>query len=96
MLISPVEGASVLANSAAAVTSEALTAATPMGPRSTQTPPTPDTVQHMLFGSPAAVRSTIKTLHKLHYADATDWSKLMPTGRVNEVMAILTKKIRVD
>ena len=95
MLISPIEGASVLTDSAAEVP-ETLTAATPMGPRSPQTPPAPDTVQHMLFGTPAAVRSTIKTLHKLHYADATDWSKLMPTGRVNEVMAILTKKVRID
>lgn len=68
----------------------------PLPPRNSKDRPDPDTVQHMLFGSPTAVRKTIKDLHKLHYAEATDWSKLMPTGRVNEVMAILSKKVRVD
>lgn len=50
----------------------------------------------MLFGAPAAVRKTIKDLHNLRYAEATDWSRLMPTDRVNEVMAILSKKVKVD
>ena len=69
--------------------------APPLPPRSSGDRPDPDSVQHMLFGSPAVVRKTIKDLHKLRYAEATDWSKLMPTGRVNEVMAILTKKVRI-
>ena len=52
-------------------------------------------VQHMLFGSLGAVQAAIKHLHSLHYADPNDWSRPLPTGRANEVMAILTKKVRV-
>ena len=53
-------------------------------------------VNHTLFGSLTAVRNTIKLLHKLGYAEPNDWSKPLPTGRVNEVMAILTRRVRVD
>jgi len=57
---------------------------------------TPEPIRHMLFGSPCAVRATISHLHKLRYAEADDWSQPIPTGRPNEVMAILTKKVRVQ
>ena len=53
-------------------------------------------VHHTLFGSLIAIRNTIKLLHKLNYADPNDWSKLLPTGRPNEMMAILAKRVRVD
>ncbi|MEL6229450.1 MAG: hypothetical protein AAFR24_06015 [Cyanobacteria bacterium J06627_3] len=52
-------------------------------------------VRHTLFGTLTAVQNTIKLLHKLNYAEPNDWSRPLPTGRVNEVMAILTKRIRV-
>ena len=55
-----------------------------------------ETVQHMVFGSLTAVRNTISLLHKLSYAEPNDWSKPLPTGRPNEVMAILTRRVRVD
>ena len=55
-----------------------------------------ETVQHMVFGSLTAVRNTITLLHKLSYAEPNDWSKPLPTGRPNEVMAILTRRVRVD
>jgi hypothetical protein len=51
-------------------------------------------VRHLLFGSAAAVQVTIKHLHKLRYAEVTDWSEPMATGRPNEVMAILTRRVR--
>ena len=54
-----------------------------------------DTVRHMLFGSPAAVRNTIKLLYKLNYAEPTAWSKPIPTGQPNEVVSVLTKKVMV-
>ncbi len=54
-----------------------------------------DIVRHTLFGTLDAVQNTIKLLHKLNYADPNDWSRPLPTGRVNEVMAILTKRVRV-
>ena len=58
--------------------------------------PEHETVRHMLFGSLTAVRNTITLLHKLNYAEPNDWSKPLPTGRPNEVMAILTRRVRVD
>ncbi|MBE7383628.1 MAG: hypothetical protein F6J95_019690 [Leptolyngbya sp. SIO1E4] len=59
--------------------------------------PTPDyeyeIVRHLLFGSLSAVQATIKLLHKLNYAEPNDWSQPISTGRPNEVMAILTKRV---
>ncbi|MEM1254389.1 MAG: hypothetical protein AAGI69_18305 [Cyanobacteria bacterium P01_H01_bin.21] len=55
-----------------------------------------ETVNHTLFGSLTAIRNTIALLHKLNYAEPNDWSKPLPTGRPNEMMAILTKRVRVD
>ncbi|NEQ95485.1 MAG: hypothetical protein F6K30_01920 [Cyanothece sp. SIO2G6] len=57
--------------------------------------PTYETVRHMVFGSVAAVQNTIKLLYKLNYADPNDWSKPIPTGHPNEVMVVLTKKVKV-
>ena len=96
MLISSLEGTPMPTASPATTPATSPAAPPPLPPHPSKDRPSPDTVQHMLFGSPAAVRKTIKTLHKLHYAEATDWSKLMPTGRGNEVMAILSKKVRID
>ncbi|MGI8933452.1 MAG: hypothetical protein ACR2FS_05200 [Phormidesmis sp.] len=56
----------------------------------------PEPVRHMLIGTAPAVLTTIKHLHKLRYAEPTDWSHPMPTGRPNEVMAILTKRVRIE
>lgn len=66
-------------------------------------PPAPETlpehqfenVRHMLFGSLTGVQLTIQELHSKRYAEPNDWSKPISTGRPNEVMAILTKKVRV-
>ncbi|MEO0351282.1 MAG: hypothetical protein AAF282_14675 [Cyanobacteria bacterium P01_A01_bin.15] len=55
-----------------------------------------ETVNHTLFGTLTAVRNTIALLHKLNYAEPNDWSRPLPTGRLNEVMAILTRRVRVD
>ena len=63
------------------------------------TEPLPDyqheTVHHMLFGSLTGVRLTIQDLHKRRYAEPNDWSKPISTGRPNEVMAILTKRVAI-
>ena len=63
---------------------------------STAESPRFETGRHLVFGSPGYIRVTIKLLHVLHYAEANDWSRPLPTGRPNEVMAILTKKVRLD
>jgi len=50
----------------------------------------------MLFGSPDAVKLCIQDLHRRRYAEPNDWSRLLPTGRPNEVMAILTRRVRLN
>ena len=55
-----------------------------------------ETVRHLLFGSLTGVRLTIQDLHSKHYAEPNDWSQPIPTGRPNEVMAILTRRVQVD
>ena len=58
--------------------------------------PSYESLHHMIFGSVVAVQNTIKLLHRLNYAEPNDWSKLIPTGQPNEVMAVLTKKVRLS
>ncbi len=67
-------------------------------------PPTPpptapvthtEPVRHMLFGTLPAVQTTIKQIHMHGYAEPNDWSLPMSTGRPDEVMAILTKRVSV-
>ncbi|MEL6355230.1 MAG: hypothetical protein AAFR58_26345 [Cyanobacteria bacterium J06627_28] len=75
-------------------------AAAPTVPPATSPVPSPnsdtETVRHLLFGSLTAVQTTIHTLHKRGYAEPNDWSQPISTGRPNEVMAILTKRIRLE
>ena len=73
----------------------------PMGADAPTVPPTQKSLTHtepvrlMMFGSPSAVQAAIKDIHRHGYADPNDWSKPIATGRANEVMAILTKRISV-
>ncbi|MEO0351106.1 MAG: hypothetical protein AAF282_13770 [Cyanobacteria bacterium P01_A01_bin.15] len=53
-------------------------------------------VRHLLLGSLTAVQRTILDLHTKQYAEPNDWSRPLATGRPNEVMAILTRRVRVD
>ncbi|HEY9880789.1 MAG TPA: hypothetical protein V6D29_20185 [Leptolyngbyaceae cyanobacterium] len=53
-------------------------------------------LRHLLFGSINALNSTIHFLHKRGYAEPNDWSDPIPTGRVNEWMRVLTKRIPVE
>ncbi|MBE9070411.1 hypothetical protein IQ260_27590 [Leptolyngbya cf. ectocarpi LEGE 11479] len=76
------------------ITQGAVASTLPVG-----TEPLPDhqyeTVRHLLFGSLTAVRLTIQDLHRKRYAEPNDWSKPISTGRANEVMAILTKRVAI-
>ena len=82
-------------DASAPVVSPATSTAAPPSP---PTPPAsivePNRVRHLLFGTLTTVQTTIRHLHKLGYADPNDWSKPVSTGRRNEVMAILTKRVR--
>ena len=66
--------------------------ATPRNPAPAQ-PHSRDQVRHLLFGTVANVQTTIRQLHKHGYADPNDWSRPISTGRADEVMAILTKRV---
>jgi hypothetical protein len=60
-------------------------------------------IKHLLIGSPPAVRITIHRLHVLRYADASDWSALLPlpdkpiviTPKPGDVMSSLIKYLRL-
>ncbi|MEO1391143.1 MAG: hypothetical protein AAFV85_27750 [Cyanobacteria bacterium J06634_6] len=101
MFISTVAGATALTVSAnppsgetssnsPTVTASSILSNPPGGPC-----PRPDHIRHLLFGTPATVQTTIRLLHHLGYAEPNDWSRPISTGRANEVMAILTKRIRL-
>lgn len=55
-----------------------------------------ENVRILLLGTLGSVQVTIALLYKLNYAEPNDWSRPLVTGRPNEVMAILTKRVRVD
>ncbi len=60
-------------------------------------PPLPrEQIRHLLFGTPSGIQTTIQLLHKLGYAELNDWSHPISTGRPNEAMAILTKRVNAD
>ncbi|MEM7555815.1 MAG: hypothetical protein AAF378_17300 [Cyanobacteria bacterium P01_A01_bin.84] len=60
--------------------------------------PTPEreTIKHMLIGSSKAVISTIHVLHRIGYAEVSDWSPLLPSPNPGEVMSILVRQILVQ
>ncbi len=74
-----------------ALTATALPPDTPPAAPITHT----ESVRHMIFGSLSAVQSTIKQIHLHGYAEPNDWSPPMSTGRADEVMAILTKRVGI-
>ncbi|MEM9979748.1 MAG: hypothetical protein AAF808_19145 [Cyanobacteria bacterium P01_D01_bin.2] len=78
--------------------SQGATASTVCSTVSTETLPEHDfeDVRHLLLGSLTAVQRTILDLHTKQYAEPNDWSRPLATGRPNEVMAILTRRVRVD
>ena len=49
-------------------------------------------IKHLLFGTLSDVNHAIAHLHMLGYANPSDWSRPLATGRANEVMSILVKR----
>ena len=52
-------------------------------------------VCHTLKGSLGAVQATIKLLFRLNYAEPSDWSPPQPTGRDNEVIVVLKRRVKI-
>lgn len=50
----------------------------------------------LVIGSRRGVTSTIHTLHRLGFAEAGEWSPLMPAPTSGEVMSILTRYLLSD
>ncbi len=67
----------------------------PIGNSSFPSDDSPEIVTHTIRGSLHAVQSTIRTLFKLNYAEPNDWSKPVPTGDRNEVMVVLTRRVKM-
>jgi len=82
--------------SALGATASTVQAAQPAASPASISPVPREQVRHLLFGTLAAVQSTIRLLHSLGYAEPNDWSRPLSTGRPNEVMAILTKRVGVE
>jgi hypothetical protein len=68
----------------------------PQASDSDKTAPEREPIKHTLIGSPKAVKSTIRVLHQLRYAEISDWSPQVPTGNTGEVMSILIRSILVQ
>lgn len=59
------------------------------------TSPNRQPLRHLLVGPPQAVKGAIHRLHVLGYADASEWSRPIPTTNPGEVMSILVRFVRL-
>ena len=59
-------------------------------------PPNREPLRVLVIGSRRGVTSTIHTLHRLGFAEAGEWSPLMPAPTSGEVMSILTRYLLSD
>ncbi|MFN6571806.1 hypothetical protein [Dendronalium sp. ChiSLP03b] len=60
---------------------------------STEITPNREPVKVVIFGSKTGVNNTILTLYKLGFAQVNEWSPLLPSSNLGEVMSILTRYI---
>jgi hypothetical protein len=68
----------------------------PASPNSADATADYEELRHLLYGSLRAINSTIHFLHKRGYAEPNDWCEPIPTGRQNEWMVILTKRVLTE
>jgi hypothetical protein len=69
---------------------------TPPTPADTPAEPSPERLKMILVSSPRVVKSTIRTLYTLGYAQVTEWSPLQPTPNPNEVMSVLSRNVTIN
>jgi hypothetical protein len=62
----------------------------------TNSEPTRESVRLLAIGSRQAVLHAIHRLHRLKFAEAGDWSPLLPGPNPGEVMSILTLNFWLD
>jgi hypothetical protein len=64
----------------------------PPQPNASRSPiPRRESLTTLLIGSPEAIRTAIHDLHQRGYAEAGDWSGLLPAPDPSEVMSILIR-----
>jgi len=56
--------------------------------------PHQEQIRILLISSPSWVRETIHDLHRRGFANANDWSSLLPAANPSEVVSILTRRRR--
>ncbi|MBW4521529.1 MAG: hypothetical protein KME16_17765 [Scytolyngbya sp. HA4215-MV1] len=60
---------------------------------SPEPPPEREPLKILVIGSRRGVVGTIRTLHRLRFAEVGEWSPLLPAPNPGEVMSILTRYI---
>jgi hypothetical protein len=53
-------------------------------------------IRILVIGSAYGVERIVHELYRLGFAKVREWSKPQPTGRVNEVMRVLTRYVMVE
>lgn len=59
-------------------------------------PPDGERLKVILVSSPKVVKSTIRALYKLGFAEVSEWSRLQPTPKPNEVMSVLSRNVTIN
>lgn len=53
-------------------------------------------VRILVIGSSYAIERVVFELYRVGFAEVQEWSKPQPTGKVNEVMRVLTRYVIVE
>ncbi|HZG40986.1 MAG TPA: hypothetical protein VEZ50_20105 [Nodosilinea sp.] len=60
------------------------------------TEPGREVIRILVIGSAHGVERIIHELYRLGFAEVREWSKPQPTGRINEIMRVLTRYVMVE
>jgi hypothetical protein len=55
-----------------------------------------EAIRILVIGSAHGVERIIHELYRLGFAEVREWSKPQPTGRINEIMRVLTRYVLVE
>ncbi len=55
-----------------------------------------EVIRILVIGSAHGVERLIHELYRLGFAEVREWSKPQPTGRINEIMRVLTRYVMVE
>ena len=55
-----------------------------------------EVIRILVIGSAHGVDRIVHELHRLGFAEVREWSNPQPTGRINEIMRVLTRYVMVE